>query len=77
MFVVCDNMLPLSEACFYKGSFVDSVLRFYNSFPSCKSFNVYSDLRNRFDCKDFQFICTLSNKKVSKLASSLHGTSDD
>ena len=70
MFVVCDNMKPLSEGCSFNSGFLRSVQLFLSLFPSVSSVNVYSDLGSRGSPSDYQFLATINRSQIKKLLNS-------
>ena len=69
MFAVCDATLPLSEAMFFRGSYVESVLKFRSHFPTVSAVVVYRDIRGRCRTEDFQFVASLSSRQLDSICS--------
>lgn len=67
MYVLCDNMRPLSDSFFCRGSFLESVFAFRHFCPTSKSANVYRDVGGRGNLSDLQFICTLNERNFLSL----------
>lgn len=70
MFVVCDNMKPLSDACLFNAGFIRSVQLFLSLFPNVSSVNVYSDLRGKASPSDYQYLATINRSQLKKILSS-------
>lgn len=75
MYVLCDNMRPLSDSFFCRGSFLESVFAFRRYFPFSNSVNVYRDLCGSGNLSDLQYICTLNERNFLSLERKFKGSS--
>lgn len=67
MYVVCDNMRPLSEAYVFPGSYVECVLRAAKLSPKTKSFNVYLCTSLVPDPKHYLYMSTVNERSLNRL----------
>lgn len=67
MYVVCDNMRPLSDSYVFPGSYVECVLRAAKLSPKTKSFNVYLCTSRVPDPKHYVYMSTVNERQLLSL----------